>query len=398
MKRPIFRYVPPIACDFSGASSVLFGFYSLNIFYCPASCTQPIAECDEIRGLQESLVFHSVYGEVAAVMGSDNEFMEEAEILCEKNDEAEFVTIISTPVPAIVGSDLSYMAAQLKEKIKKPVIVIPTTGFESYYSGVQQTLVELAKNFLEEREKKENQINLIGYTPLSLGYESQFQEFVDLLAGKNIYAHGLPSTIRTIEDFRQLSEGRLNVVLSHEGVGLAQYMEKHFNIPYLLGLPIGESGMRELGKEIGLHMGKDSEDGDGESRDEIKASSFSRALVIGEPLFAASFAQTLQKYYGFKEVIPVSAYEQERKLKKAYKEEILADVRYLPTEEDLLDFIRENEPEIIFGDPMYQKFVKEDIRYISLPHVGLSGRLHQDQIVSVMGEAGDKWIRNKLAI
>lgn len=392
MKRPVFRYVPPIACDFSGASSVLFGFASLNIFYCPASCTQPIAECDEIRGLQESMVFHSVYGEVAAVMGSDKEFMEEAEILCKKNDEAEFITIVSTPVPAIVGSDLSYMAAQLREKVKKPVIVIPTTGFESYYSGVQQTLIELAKNFMEKREKKKNQVNLIGYTPLSLGYESQFQEFIDILAQKDVYAHGLPATIRTIEDFRRLAEGNLNVVLSHEGVGLAQYMEKNFQIPYILGLPIGEGGMNKLCKEIGRFIGKNCGE-DREEKNKMVMSSFPRGIVIGEPLFAAEFAQYLKDFYQFKEVIPVSAYEQERKLKKAYKEESLKNVRYLSTEEDLLGFIREYKPEVIFGDPMYQQFIEEKSSYVYLPHVGLSGRLHPDKIMSIMGCLGDEWLK-----
>jgi Nitrogenase molybdenum-iron protein, alpha and beta chains len=395
MKRPIYQYIPPIACDFSGASSVLFSFPSLNIFYCPASCTQPIAECDEIRNLQDSLVYHSIFGEVAAVMGSDKEFLEEAEILSRRHDEVEFITIISTPVPAIVGSDLSYMAAQLREKIQKPVLVVDTTGFESYYSGVQQTLAEMAKQFLEKREKNPSQVNLVGYTPLSLGYESQFDEFVEALEKKGLTVHGLPRTMTCIEDFKKLAEGSLNVVLSHEGVALAQTMEKNLEIPYLLGMPVGHSKMAQMIQEIMVALGREANlvSEVAEKTDH----SYKRAVVVGEPLVAASVAQALREDFSFPEAVAVSAYEQERKLKKSYKEEALQEVRYCSSEEELVVFLNEYQPDIIFGDPFYQKFIDSKFTYVPMSHVGLSGRVHQKYITSLVGNLGHKWLREALS-
>ena len=94
MNRNIFRYIPPLVCDFSGTASVLFSLPVLNLFYCPASCTQPISECDEIREMHDTFVFFSIFGEVKAIMGSDEEFLEEAETLIRKNDDAELIFII----------------------------------------------------------------------------------------------------------------------------------------------------------------------------------------------------------------------------------------------------------------------------------------------------------------
>ena len=94
MNRNIFRYIPPLVCDFSGTASVLFSLPVLSLFYCPASCTQPISECDEIREMHDTFVFFSIFGEVKAIMGSDEEFLEEAETLIRKNDDAELIFII----------------------------------------------------------------------------------------------------------------------------------------------------------------------------------------------------------------------------------------------------------------------------------------------------------------
>ena len=109
-----------------------------------------------------------------------------------------------------------------------------------------QTLILLAKTFLSAQKKDLNQINLIGYTPLSLGYESNLDEFILALESEGIKVRGLPRNTRTLEEFRELSAASLNIVLTHESIGLAQYMEKNFDIPYIAGLPIGRSGPMNL--------------------------------------------------------------------------------------------------------------------------------------------------------
>ena len=396
MNRNIFRYIPPLVCDFSGTASVLFSLPVLNLFYCPASCTQPISECDEIREMHDTFVFFSIFGEVKAIMGSDEEFLEEAETLIRKNDDAELIFIIGTPVPAIVGSDLVYMAAQLQNKIEKPILSIPTAGFESYYSGVYQTLILLAKTFLSAQKKDLNQINLIGYTPLSLGYESNLDEFLLALELEGIKVRGLPRNTRTLEEFRELSAASLNIVLTHESIGLAQYMEKNFDIPYIAGLPIGRSGLMNLLEKIGNEFGRTFRI-PAKSSSEEKYQNIKKALVIGEPLFASSLAQCLKEDFGLERVIPISAQEQERKLKKSYNDSSLDEVQYISEEIKLKEFVENFRPDAIFGDPMYKKFLPmKESQYIEIPHVGLSGRLYKDMPVAFVGEHGYNWIKEQL--
>ncbi|MCB8816080.1 hypothetical protein [Desulfosporosinus shakirovi] len=73
--------VPSLASDYSGACSLLFALPSLNLLYSPGGCSSAVIECDEIRDLSQTLFFSSKLGELEAVMGSEDEFLFQAERL-----------------------------------------------------------------------------------------------------------------------------------------------------------------------------------------------------------------------------------------------------------------------------------------------------------------------------
>lgn len=388
------RYLPPLACDYSGAAAVLFPLPALNIVYAASICTQSIAEWDEIRDLRQMFLFHSMFGELEAVMGTDAEFLTEAELLSRKYPIAEFVTIISTPVPAIVGSDLGGLAVRLETKIKKPVVVINTTGFESYYSGVAQTLVALAEKFLSQQPQDPQQINLLGYTPLSLGVEANLKELVLALTQQGFKTQGLPQHLRSLDDFRRLTAGTLNLVLTHEGVALAQLLWRKYQIPYLLSLPVGISGLRRLLEQIGVILNKSLRLPSVTKI--ITAYQGKTALVIGEPLVASAVTGCLQIDFGI-DAVAVSTQPQERRLKAAYRESELSAVRYVHGEVALQQLVTAMQPSLIIGDPLYQRFLEcEAQRYLPLPQFGLSGHNFADVSIDYIGEAAQAWLTKQL--
>ena len=382
--------LPSLASDYSGACSVLYAMQALTLLYSPGGCSSAIIECDEIRDLRQTLFFCSKLGELEAVMGAADEFRLQAQTLCAYNRQAEFTAIIGTTVPALTGTDIATVADELSRQTGLPAMALSTEGFKDYYSGVHQTLLDLGKRFLEKREKKNNQVNIIGYTPLSLGSPAHLIELMNELEACGLTINGSPLAKMNLGDFKKMSAAALNIVVSHEGAGLAQYMEQEYEIPYVLHVPIGMWGMRRLFKTLeavtDISLGHTSRNQYAQTG---KALSARRTVVIGEPLFASCMAACLQNDFGLASVEPVSLIKIGRRMKSVYQEESLSGVRFFTCEHSLAQWLEERQPDIVIGDPLYQTLVRQkNIQYVPLPHVGLSGSMHADLNYEFIGKKG----------
>lgn len=383
--------LPSLASDYSGACSVLYAMQALTLLYSPGGCSSTIMECDEIRDLRQTLFFSSKLGELEAVMGAADEFLLQSQTLCAHNRQAEFAAIIGTPVQALTGIDIAAVADELSQQTGLPAMALSTEGFKDYYSGVHQTLLDLGKRFLEKREKKHNQINIIGYTPLSLGRPAHLAELIDVLTACGLTVNGSPQVKMNLVDFKNLSAAALNIVVSHEGAGLAQYMQREYAIPYVLHVPIGIWGMQRLftilEEKLDIPLGQKQYGQIGKTLPEC------RTVVIGEPLFAACMAACLQNDFGLASVEPASLLKADRQMRGIYQEEALSGVRFFTCEHALAAWLEEREPVIVIGDPMLQTLVRQkNIQYVPLPHVGLSGPIHADLNYAFIGKKGYEYV------
>lgn len=393
-----FNRLPALTSDYSGACSVLYVLQALTLLYSPGGCSSTIIECDEIRDLRQSLFFSSKLGELEAVMGAADEFLLQAQTLCAHNRQAEFAAIIGTPVQALTGIDIAAAAEELSRQTGLPAIALSTEGFKDYYSGVYQTLLELGKRFLEKREKKNNQVNIIGYTPLSLGRPAQLAELMDELAACGLTVNGSPLVKMSLGDFKNLTAAALNIVVSHEGAGLAQYMQQEYAIPYVLHMPVGRWGMRRLftilEEKLDIPFGRTSRE---QYAKTDRTLSERRTVVIGEPLFAACMGACLQNDFGHAFVEPVSLIKTDRQMRGTYQEEALSGVRFFACEHALAAWLEESEPEIVIGDPMLQTLVRhKKFQYVPLPHIGLSGAVHADLNYAFIGKKGYEYLAGYL--
>lgn len=392
--------LPSLASDYSGACSVLFALSSINLLYSPGGCSSAVIECDEIRNLRQTLFFSSKLGEMEAVMGAEEEFLFHAERLWAQNRQAELIAIMGTPVPALTGVDIGAIADRLSRRTGLPSLALPTEGFETYYSGVYSTLLTLGKRFLERREKKNNQVNIIGYTPLSLGKETHLTEFIDELT-----KFGLEISCSTVgkinmETFRKTSSAALNIVVSHEGVGLAQYMQKEYSIPYVMNVPVGLWGMQRLFGVLAEIV--DISPRYASKQRYVPTSRVQlgqRAVVIGEPLFASCLASCLRNDFGFDYVEPTSLMKMDRRMEKVYLEKALSDVHLFEGEEALVQWMDRIQPDIIIGDPLYQRLLgKGCTQYVPMPHVGLSGPMYADAPYEFIGKRGYDYLTSFIKV
>jgi nitrogenase molybdenum-iron protein alpha/beta subunit len=380
--------VPPLATDYSGACSALFPMNSLNLLYSPGGCSSTILECDEPRDMLQTLFFSSKLRELDAVMGAEEEFLFYAQKLYEKNSRIEFMTIIGTPLSALTGVDITAMAGKLSGRIHLPVVPLPLMeGFEEYYAGVHHTLMTLGKYFWEKHEKNSRQVNVIGYTPLSLGGEAHIIELVNELT-KNGIEVNCPSIGKfSIDSFKNMTSAALNIVVSHEGIGLAQFMQKEYNIPYVANVPIGLRGMQLLFQTLETVMGV-CLDGTGQSLMKAKELSSQRAVVIAEPLFAVSLASCMKHDFGI-DCAAASLMKFNKRMKLIYQDKVLEGLHFFAAEDELAKWVGEIKPDIVVGDPLYQELLQKlDVEYVPIPHVGLSGALYASSDYHFVGKKG----------
>lgn len=395
----ILTRVPSLASDYSGVCSALFALPSLNLLYSPGGCSSAVIECDEIRDLRQTLFFGSKLGEMEAVMGAEEEFLFHAERLWAQNRQAELIVIMGTPVPALTGVDIGAIADRLSRRTGLPSLALPTEGFETYYSGVYYTLLTLGKRFLERRAKINNQVNILGYTPLSLGKETHLREFIDELGEFGLQINCSVEKIN-METFKRMSSAALNLVVSHEGVGLAQYMQKEYSIPYVMNVPVGLWGMQRLFQVL-AEIVDISRSYASKQRyaSTSSAKPGQRAVVIGEPLFASCLASCLRNDFGIDYVESISMMKMDRRMKQVYLEKALADVHLFEGEEGLAKWMDEVQPDIIVGDPLYQRLLgKGSTQYVSMPHVGLSGSLYADAQYAFIGRRGYDYLAGYIKV
>ncbi|SDG29781.1 nitrogenase component 1 [Desulfosporosinus hippei] len=395
----ILTRLPSLARDYSGACSALFALPSLNLLYSPGGCSSAVIECDEIRDLRQTLFFGSKLGEMEAVMGAEEEFLFQAERLWVQNRQAELIAIMGTPVSALTGVDIGAIADRLSRRTGLPSLALPTEGFETYYSGVYHTLLTLGKRFLERRAKINNQVNILGYTPLSLGKETHLSEFIDQLGEFGLQINGLVEK-NNLETFKEMSSAALNLVVSHEGVGLAQYMQKEYSIPYVLNVPVGLSGMQQLFQVL-AEIVDISPSYASKQRYALtsRASLGQRAVVIGEPLFASCLASCLRKDFGIDYVESISLMKMDRRMKQVYLEKALSDVHLFESEEGLARWMDKLQPDIIVGDPLYQRLLSKGCtQYVPMPHVGLSGPLYADAQYEFIGRRGYDYLAGYIKV
>ncbi|WP_459920157.1 nitrogenase component 1, partial [Fusobacterium polymorphum] len=129
LKIEIQHIVPPITSDYSGACSTLYGENILKILISPNGCKTPVAY-DEIRNIDYSLQYSTSLNELEIVTGEINGLEENIKEIISQNPKIEFIAIISTVVPQIIGMDLESIVENIEETLDIPCIFINTNSFE----------------------------------------------------------------------------------------------------------------------------------------------------------------------------------------------------------------------------------------------------------------------------
>ncbi|WP_405351673.1 nitrogenase component 1 [Fusobacterium animalis] len=369
-KIEIQHIVPPITSDYSGACSTLYGENILKILISPNGCKTPVAY-DEIRNIDYSLQYSTSLNELEIVTGEIKGLKENIKEIISQNPKIEFIAIISTVIPQIIGMDLESIVENIEEALDIPCIFINTNSFENYYSGISLTLKSLAKKFMVKNKKIKNTVNIIGYSPLTFGKIEKLEELFSLIKSLDLNILTVFSDNLSLEKIKNSTSAELNLVLSYEGLALAKYMEKEFSIPYVIINVVSKYGIENTENILKRFFYKiDNSFEKLEKRDKLDDR---KVIIIASPFMAINIADSLRKDFSFDNILALSLIKESRKFKKI---EYLEFLNIVNTEDDLKEKIKEYKPDILISDPVYKNLINDGLTFIPLLHYGYSTRLY----------------------
>ena len=116
------KYLSPFAPDQSGAAAVLCEFHGLIIILDAGGCES------------RSAIFSAGLRDMDAILGRDDRLVEKIGKACEKLS-ADFIAVIGTPVPAVIGTDYRALSRMIEKKTGIPALTIDTDGTKLYDDG-----------------------------------------------------------------------------------------------------------------------------------------------------------------------------------------------------------------------------------------------------------------------
>lgn len=369
-KIEIQHIVPPITSDYSGACSTLYGENILKILISPNGCKTPVAY-DEIRNIDYSLQYCTSLNELEIVTGEIKGLKESIEEIINQNKKIEFIAIISTVVPQIIGMDLESIVENIEKTLDIPCIFINTNSFENYYSGISLTLKSLANKFMLENKKIKSTVNIIGYSPLTFGKIEKLEELFSLIKSLDLNILTVFSDNLSLEKIKNSTSAELNLVLSYEGLALAKYMEKEFSIPYVIINVVSKYGIENTENILKKYFYKI--DNSFEKLEKSGKLDDRKVMIIASPFMAINIADSLRKDFSFANILALSFIKESRKFKKI---EYLEFLNIVNTEDNLKEKIKEYKPDILISDPVYKNLINDGVTFIPLLHYGYSTRLY----------------------
>ncbi|MEA4891060.1 MAG: nitrogenase component 1 [Peptococcaceae bacterium] len=376
----LFLKLPPLAPDYSGVGSVLFELGGVVVIHDGTGCTGNYICHDEPRGFGgSSAIYTSNLRELEVVMGDDEDLLFKLEGVI-RDLEPNFLALLSSPAPMVIGTDIPALARILEKRTSCPVLPFDTHGIAFYDQGQAEAMLALAKRF--SRPPGETaapyDINILGGTPLSLGCPKQMDALIALF-----HELGYPriSSWCMSGDFPAIQAGaKYNYVVSASGLPAARWLEKEYGTPCIAGIPVGEAGIKRLkcqlsGKKFPGALGP------GNGR---------KALVLHEQFTANSWREALLWDGWAGDVNVASFFGMEPGLTRP------GDI-HLTEEDELVAAARQGKYDIILADELLREMLTPYCRrFVPLPHLAISACFHWNHDFVAIGQAADDYLEKHL--
>ncbi len=343
----LWKYLSPFAPDQSGATGVLCEMGGLIVIIDAGGCAGNICGFDEPRWFEErSAIYSAGLRDMDAILGRDDRLIEKIGDACRKV-EGEFVALVGTPVPAVIGTDYRALKHMIEARTGIPALAIDTDGVHYYDLGCEKAWLALFQTFTEKSYGMEpGTYGVIGATPFDVPMEGIHFEKPGIY-----YCYGMGAGI---EEIRKAGTVMKNLVVSPGGLKAARYLAKRFGVPYEAVYPLKSIAYFEEFLDIIKNMvstGRDPE----------------RILILHQQVLAHSLRNELRRY---SEAAMVAAgwFGMDKELAEPW------DVS-LTQEDEWIRLVEEGDFDLIIGDRLLLNAIPGYRgTFIGLDHFPISGK------------------------
>jgi nitrogenase molybdenum-cofactor synthesis protein NifE len=379
-------YLPPYSSDYSGVCSALFDLNCVIIIHDANCCTRNYVGYDEPRWTDtRKSTFCSGLRIMDAILGNDNKLIQQTIEVADRL-KPDFIAMLGSPVPAIIGADMPGIAREIETQSGYPTLGFNTTGFAYYDHGVSSAMLALLKKFAIRNSRTiAGTINVLGLTPLDFSANQNslsFKRWVEK-GGLKVNSSFLMQT--DLEQVRRAPSAALNWVVSQSGFGAAQYMKEHYGIPYVVATPCGQQFGGQVLEALKLTL----------NDHQCRVLSGNKAvetapalLIVGDQVIANSLRAAIQLIKAEANVTVASFFAIQKEL-------ALAGDIFLRNERHLRDLLRSGKYYGLVADPLIiQLPAAAGLKCYPIPHPAVSSYLYWDQVPLFMGDEIEKRLQS----
>ena len=367
------KIISTYTADVSGVASALFELGGMTVIHDASGCNSTYNTHDEPRWYnQDSLVFVSGLSEMDAILGSDeklvNDIIDAAEQL-----KPKFIALAGTPIPMMIGTDLNAIAKEVEDATAIPSFGIPTNSMHSYINGVSMAFMEIAKRFIPKdshRDKGSLKVNVIGVTPLDYSINGSDLSMRSWLKESGFTVQSMWAMGSSLEELSTAGNADVTLVTSYDGLVAAEYLYKQYQIPYVVGSPLGSMFAHILVSK--LH--------DASKNDQcydacmMRSRQNGRIVIIGESVYSGSLAVSIEQEYQIpcRMICPL---ETDSNFLAMGDAQALDEDEIIPLLQDA---------SVVIADPLYEPIVPANARFYSLAVESFSGRIYRQEIPNLI--------------
>lgn len=408
------RIISTYSADTFGVCSALFELGGMVIMHDASGCNSTYTTHDEPRWYDmDSMVYISALTEMEAIMGDDEKLLGDIEEAV-SDLHPKFVAIAGTPIPTMTGFDFESVAAVAEQRTGVPCFGFATTGMNTYIHGASMAFEALAKSFVYEPDKKnedasersshdgENdnnlnkriKVNIIGLTPLDFSINDQDSSIAEWLESEGFEVVSRWAMGSSADEIARAGSADVNLVVSASGRAAAKVLFERFGIPYLVGVPIGREQKECILANL-EELTEEKKESEGLGHD-VRRSEFmvvqaditydyperkkeDLVAIIGEGVTSLALANAIELELDIPTKVICATECPEGILR--------SKDRILPDEEDIMSAL--GGAAIVIADPLYKPICPAETKFISLPHEAFSGRLYRSDIPNLVENSGD---------
>ncbi len=378
------RFLTPFAPDQSGAVSVLYELGGIVVIVDAGGCAGNICGFDEPRWSEtRSAIFSAGLRDMDAIMGRDKLLVKKIADAAGKI-QANFVALVGTPVPAVIGTDYKALKKMLSKETSLPVVTVDTDGMHLFDSGEEKAYAALLRELKEknlfdkaqddnpsqqaavrdeEKKSSANCAGIFGATPLDLYSQDGKRIISDVLKKEGFDTVIFYGNGALFSDFQNVSKNKINIAVSPSGVKAVKLLNEYFGTPYEVRFPGTDVLIDEFSRKTYGSILKDEQlNAHCNSLKDVQ-----KILIVHSQIFANSLRASIRKIDAKADITVASWFE----MLDEYMED--GDV-HLKEEDDLID-LAAGGFDLIIGDEILKKMMPEyKGKFFNIPEFSISGK------------------------